>query len=565
MEVEPLVQRCPTHGAQNGACSLPGGCRPSVPTSAVAAPSWAALAAAYAFPVLLVLISGVAFWDRFQYLQDIPRYTDEINEILPAFDIARGKSFPLMSGPKHIGALWDYILAGAMIVFGRSPDLPRLLIFAAGLGTLAATYGYARSLGGKWAGLVAVSLLAVSAPHVLLSSRVAWSVCLTPLFGMGAVWALEHAIANRKPWFLLITGLLAGFALQAHPSFAAVIPGLAVYLLWRGWRFLKGPQIYLAGIVFVAAFSNVLIYNIQSGIGGIRSVNEQYPDQELGTLSYLGTALAPWRGLLLTLSSSVDPTHAASALAPFALFVGVVSAAALAYLAWRKSALPALVVVLAMLLLPLVHDDFAPLLKARYIMPLVPLVFVAIAVLLVHGMMRVGSWPRLLAFAMTAVLLVGMQAQLMRFESVVLAADCTNDPQREMIGHLEQHLLPGEWILLDEGVLPSAERMGYLTLLELSSRRIGDGSFGRNKIWDELEDRPSFLTLVIDGKAVQTFEKQRLPLLPQTVTPVHPALRAPGPDGRRPPQGVGLYRVSPAGAQLLAYDPEPGCGTLLTN
>ena len=507
----------------------------------------------------------MAFGNRIQHLADIPRYADEINEILPAFDIARGTRFPLMSGPKHIGAFWDYILAGAMLVFGRSPDLPRLLIMVAGLGTVALTFGYARSLGGKWAGLLAAGLLAVSAPHVLLSSRVAWSVCLTPLLGMGAAWALEHAISKQKPWFLLVTGLLAGLALQAHPSFVAVIPGLAVYLLWRGWHFLRGPQIYLAGLVFVAAFSNVLIYNIQSGIGGIRSVNEQYPDKELGTFAYLDTVLAPWRGLLLTLSSTVDPTREPSVVSPFVLIVGLVALAGLAYLAWRKSSLPALVVVLAMLLLPLVHDDFTPLLKARYIMPLVPLIFVAISVLLVHVIMRFGSWPRVLAVGMTAVLLGGMQAQLMHFESVVLAADCTNDPQREMIGHLEQHLLPGEWILLDQGVLPSAERMGYLTLLELSSRKIGEGSFGRNKIWDELEDRPSFLTLVSDGKAVQIFEKQKLPLLRQTVTPVHPALREPGPDGKRPPQGVGLYRVSPAGAQLLAHDPEPGCGALLTN
>lgn len=551
------------HGAQVGACPVPAACRIAAPTWATR--SWAALAAAYLFPALLVTVSLLAFGNRIQHLADIPRYADEINEILPAFDIARGRSFPLMSGPKHIGAFWDYILAGAMLAFGRSPDLPRLLIMAAGLGTVALTFGYARALGGKWAGLLAASLLAVSAPHVLLSSRVAWSVCLTPLLGMGAAWALEHAISNRKPWFLLLTGLLAGLALQAHPSFVAVIPGLAVYLLWRGWRFLKGPQIYLAGLVFVAAFSNVLIYNLQSGIGGVRSVNEQYPDKELGSLAYLDTMLAPWRGLLLTLSSTVDPTREPSVLSPFVLFVGVLTLAGLAYLAWRRSALPALVVGLSMLLLPLVHDDFAPLLKARYIMPLAPLVFVAIAVLLVQGIAQYGSWPRVLAVSMATVLLAGFQAQLMQFESAVLAADCTNDPQREMVGHLEAHLLPGEWILLDQGVLPSAERMGYLTLLELSSRKVGEGSFGRGKIWDELADRPSFLTMVSDGKAIQTFEKQRLPLLPQTVTVVHPALRELGRDGRRPPQGVGLYRVSPAGAQLLAHDPEPGCGALLTN
>ena len=128
MEVVSLVLRCPTHGALVGACSLPAGCRVAAPAWVV--PSWTALIAAYAFPVLLVAVSLLAFGNRIQHLADIPRYADEINEVLPAFDIARGTRFPLMSGPKHIGAFWDYILAGGMIVFGRAPDLPRLLILS---------------------------------------------------------------------------------------------------------------------------------------------------------------------------------------------------------------------------------------------------------------------------------------------------------------------------------------------------------------------------------------------------------------------------------------------------
>jgi hypothetical protein len=548
------VLRCSVHGARVGACSLPAGCR--APVSA-----WAAALAAYAFPVLLVAVSLLALGNRVQHLTDIPRYTDEINEIIPAFDIVRGTRYPLVSGPKHIGAFWDYLLAGGMLAFGRSSELPRVMILVAGLATLAVAFGYARSLGGRWAGLLAVALLAVSAPHVLLSSRVAWSACLTPLLGLGAAWALDHAIRRQKPWYLPVTGLLAGLALQAHPSFLAVLPGMALYLLWRGWRFLRSPQLYLAGLLFLAACSNVLIYNLESGAGGIRSVDEQYPDKELGKLVYANTLLAPWRGLLLTLASSVDPTHSPTVFAPFVLFVGVVAAASLAYLAWRRSALPLLVVLPAMVLLPFVHDD----LKARYIMPLVPLVLVAVAVSLARLVENAVGWRRVAAVGITALLLAGSQAQLMHFESVVLAADCTNEPQREMIGHLEAHIQPGEWILLDQGALPSAERMGYLTLLELSSRRVGEASLGRNKVWEELEERPSFLTFVSDGKVSQLFEKQRLPLLPQTVAAVHPALRQPGPDGRRPAQGIGLYRVSPNGAQLLAHDPEPGCGSLLLN
>lgn len=545
--------------APAGALVLPGS--RAVPR----ARGWAGGLAGLVFALLLLGVTTFAVTNRVAHLADIPRYTDEINEIIPAFDIVRGRSFPLVSGPKHIGAFWDYLLAGGMLVFGRSPDLPRTMILTAGLATLVLTYGYGRSLGGRWAGLVAMGLLAVSAPHVLLSSRVAWSACLTPLLAIGATWALDRALSHKRPWHLLTAGLLTGLGLQAHPSFLALVPGLAIYAAWRGRHLLRRPQPYLAGLLLLLACSNVLIYNAQSGFGGIASVDEQYPDQELGTLVYADTALAPARGLLLTLASAVDPTREASVAAPFVLLVGTISVLALAYAARRASALPALVVLSALVVLPLVHDEFAPLLKARYLMPLVPLTFVAIGVFLVRAVCDRAGWPRVVAVGLTALLMTGMQLSLTRFEAAVRANDCTNAPQRAFVGQIERHLLPGEWILLDQGVLPSAERFGYLTLLELSSRKVGESSLGRGKIRDELEERTSFLTAVSDGKVSAVFEAQRLPLLPQTVAPVHPALRQPGPDGRRPAQGIGLYRVSSEGAALLFHDPAPGCGDLRTN
>jgi hypothetical protein len=51
------------------------------------------------YPMLSVGVALLAVLLRAQYLADIPRYTDEINEITPAFDIVRGTSLPLVSGP----------------------------------------------------------------------------------------------------------------------------------------------------------------------------------------------------------------------------------------------------------------------------------------------------------------------------------------------------------------------------------------------------------------------------------------------------------------------------------
>ncbi len=530
-----------------------------------AIPSWllAALTAA-PFPLLVLAVWTVAVAVRAQYLTDIPRYTDEINEILPAFDIVRGTRFPLMSGPKHLGALFDYVLAGAMFVFGRSPDLPRTVVFVTGLLTMLLAYGYARSLAGRWAGLLAAALLAVSAPHVLLSSRVAWSASLTPLLGLGAAWALDRALSQRRPWLLVVAGFLAGLALQAHPSFAALLPGFAIFVLFSARRLIRQPQTYLAGVAFVAAFSNVLLYNWQSGLGGVRSVNQQYPGEGLGGSVYVQNFWAPVHGLLLTLASAVDATRLPSITDPFVVFVGALSLLALVVVARRVTSLPLLVVLSAVLLLPLVHDKFDPPLKARYLMPLVPLIHVAMAVFLVRAV-RQSVWRHAVALGMVLVVLVGSFGSLVRYESTMLAADCTNRPQRAFIAELERQSRPDEWILLDEGVLPPAERLGYLTLLELSSKRVGETSLQRQGARTELDERSSYLTAVSDGKAVQVFEKQRLPLLPQTVAAVHPALREPGADGRRPMQGIGLYRVTTEGAALLYHDAAPGCGDLRTN
>ena len=505
-----------------------------------------------ALPMLVAVATGLRLW----HFADIPRYADEIQEIMPAFDIARGESFPLTSGPKHIGAGFDYLLAGLFLVFGRSPDLPRLVLVVSGVLTVLLVYGYARSLRGHGAGLMAAGLLAVSAPHVLLSSRVAWSVSLTPLLITGAAWALDQALTRRRPRWLLAAGLLTGLALQAHPSVLTMVPGLGLFAVLRGVRLLRRPEPYLALALCLLGSANVLVYNWASGVGGLRSVTQQYPGEAVGLAGYLGNAAEPWVGFVLALASAVDPRQAPSVFHPFVLLVAAVAAIGLVYTARRVSMLPLLTVLGSLLLLPLVHDDFLPLLKSRYLMPLLPLTFVTIGVIGADIFLkaRVGRW----AVAVVLVtMLSGSLLSLIRFESVVLAADCTNAPQRAFVASLRRQQLADEWVLLDEGSVRSAERMGYLTLLELSRARVGEARLARDGVWDELEERASFLTAVDDSKAAMIFEKQGIRQLP------------PGPEVAarelRQGSGIGLYRVSRDGATLLYHDPSPGCGSLRLN
>ena len=87
----------------------------------------------------------------------------------------------------------------------------------------------------------------------------------------------------------------------------------------------------------------------------------------------------------------------------------------------------------ALLALPLIHDDFIPLFKARYTMPLVPLVYVAVAVLLARMGTLPAPGPRIVAVSAALLMMGGMLSSLRHFQSEMIANDCTNRPQRTFV------------------------------------------------------------------------------------------------------------------------------------
>lgn len=509
----------------------------------------------------------VALVIRLRWLADIPRYTDEVLEVMSAIDIAQGRILPLVSPSKHIGAYFNYLIAGVIALVGKAPDLPRYVVLAAGLATVLLTYLYARRLGGRLAGLAAAGLLVVSAPHVLLSSRVAWSASLTPLLLLGVAWALDVAVSSRRPRLVLPAGLLAGLALQAHPSVLALLPGLAVFVLLRGRWLFRRPELYLGGLLFLVGCANVLVYNWQSGLGTVRSVSQQYSGQTFGPAAYLGDLGAPIRGVALALASAVDPLREHALTEPFVVAVAGLCLASLVYAARRASALPLVFMVSALVSLPLLHNQFDPLLKARYTMPLVPLTYAAVGVLLARLLTVPARRPLAAAYRLGGAgiwlaMAAGLLGSLLHFEGTVAAAGCTNAPQRALVAEMERHRLPGEWVLLDDGVVRSAQRFGYLWLLEWSGRKVGDARLLRNGVKKELAERPTFLTVVNDGDVSKVFEKQGLPLLESESQPIPPHLR----EGQKIGDGgTGLYRVTAQGATLLAYQPPPSCDHLRAN
>src|SRR5690348_15948182 len=76
--------------------------------------------------VAAIVLGAVAV--RLQDLMLVPRLTDETEEVLVGLRIFHGEALPLVGADTYIGALFNYLLAGAFALFGPHPETGRLLV-----------------------------------------------------------------------------------------------------------------------------------------------------------------------------------------------------------------------------------------------------------------------------------------------------------------------------------------------------------------------------------------------------------------------------------------------------
>lgn len=345
-----------------------------------------------------MLIAAIAVGLRLWQLRDVPRLTDETDEVMQGLAIARGELLPLTNVDAYIGPLWSYWLALGFLLGGPSSLLPRLLIMLAGLATVAATAWLGRELAQRLGlrrhpdlvALGAALLLATSSFHVIVSSRIAWSHALTPLAMTVALALLIRWDRTASTRCLTAAGLAYGLAVHTHPTAVAFAPGLALWALLQGRRTLASRAGWAALGLFLLANLPMLIFNLRSGFGSATAaaqVQNAYagsgPTSLGGYLANLSTLLT---SLLLLLGGDVGDRRGAAVVLddPLTLVYAALVLLGLAFAARKRLLLPTLVLVSAALVLPLVNGKYEPLFNGRYLAPLLPMEFGLLAVSTVH-------------------------------------------------------------------------------------------------------------------------------------------------------------------------------------
>jgi 4-amino-4-deoxy-L-arabinose transferase-like glycosyltransferase len=420
---------------------------------------------------LLAAVFVLAVLIRWPHLWQVPRFTDELQEVLWSIAIWRGEMLPLTAVDSYYGPLWSYLLAGLFVLFGPSPELPRLTALLFGAGFVLLTYGFARDLAGRWPAVVAAGLLLTSGGHVIINSHTARSNSITPILTTAAIWLLFRALATRswdwprdrpvprrpEPRLLAPAGLLLGLALQTHLSVIAVLPGLLCYGLLRGRALLRTPWPYVGGLGLVLGYSNMLIYNLLNDFWSFRharSLQQGYADGQPSDLEFVLTNLA---NLLQSLSRLLSGTIDVADNPIRFLYLGL-ALVGLA-LSWRRGGeILGLATLSMVVVLPLFNPRYGPILSGRYLIPLLPLCFTAIGCLLVlvavaatRRWRPAGRWQSTWAVAAT-VLVVYPLWPLAGYYDEVLADRRTNSPLYTLAGAVEAARAPDEIVLLDEGL-----------------------------------------------------------------------------------------------------------------
>lgn len=221
---------------------------------------------------LFLILSVGALLIRLPYLALIPYFEDETLETIIALKVWPGGQLILVGWDNYIGPLFHYLLAFLFWLIAPDPVLPRLVVAITGALTVGATYGLARTLKLDRLGAAIAALLVLTNPaHILINSHIGWSNCAASLFTTLLLWALALAVKRRQMRWFIAAGVLAGASMQFHPVSILILIGVGVWFLGDGEarQFLRTRRPYVAAILALVCYANVIVSNVQSGLYGV--------------------------------------------------------------------------------------------------------------------------------------------------------------------------------------------------------------------------------------------------------------------------------------------------------
>jgi 4-amino-4-deoxy-L-arabinose transferase-like glycosyltransferase len=321
---------------------------------------------------------------RLPYFMHIPYFEDETLEGLFALKVYPGGQWIVNSWDNYLGPQFPYMMALGYRLFGLDPIIPRAIVLIFGALTVGLTYLLARTLGlNKFGGFLAALIVLANPFHILINSHIAWSNSMLAFYVTAMLLTAALAIKRDQPRWLLLTGLLSGLALQAHPSLLITLPGIVVWFLIEpnGRKFMHTRWPYLGLLIAALVYGVVIINNLQVSLYGVAEAQARsYIWQTNPTLSTTIENFGRFTlQLFRVLSGQLEGPEEFRALIGLPLIYAVWLIAALIYAVRKRLWLPLIIVASVWIIMPVFSNHYGTLITTRLTNHLTPLIAIMLA------------------------------------------------------------------------------------------------------------------------------------------------------------------------------------------
>lgn len=179
---------------------------------------------------------------------------DEAAMGLEALSVLEGRSTdPFRTGWLSHATLYFYLQAAALSLFGVSVASLRALSPLVSTAIVPMLYLFARRSYGRWVALLAASFF-LAYHYAIHFGRIALNNIWDPFFAVATIYCLEVGLEKRRPFAVVMGGLMLGLAVYFYMGAQLIPIILALYLLHRALSdrdFLDQNLTYL--LIFAAA------------------------------------------------------------------------------------------------------------------------------------------------------------------------------------------------------------------------------------------------------------------------------------------------------------------------
>ncbi len=164
-------------------------------------------------------------------------------------------------GGFYMGPIYYYFMLPFLWAAKLDPVGPAIMVALFGIATILLLYRFCSEYFGRFAGLVASSLYAVS-PLVIAYSRSSWNPNIVPFFSTLLIYICLKLIEQKKVLYALYIGIILGIGIQLHYTFLFLFPVVIIWIVLYG-RSVILPSVLYGLVGFIIGFSPFLAFEFR--------------------------------------------------------------------------------------------------------------------------------------------------------------------------------------------------------------------------------------------------------------------------------------------------------------